>query len=54
MEFQTISDYDVKEIINQAIAHSEKRASRKLFKGIKKKHTENGDLIYLTEADFRD
>ena len=45
---------DVKEIINQAIAHSEKRASRKLFKGIKKKHTENGDLIYLTEADFRD
>lgn len=45
---------DVKEIINQAIVHSEKRASRKLFKGIKKKHTENGDLIYLTEADFRD
>ena len=35
---------DVKEIINQAIEHSEKRASRKLFKGIKKKHTENGDL----------
>ena len=45
---------DVKEIINQAIEHSEKRASRKLFKGIKKKHTENGDLIYLTESDFRE
>lgn len=45
---------DVKEIINQAIAHSEKRASRKLFKGIKKKHTDNGDLIYLTEADFKE
>lgn len=45
---------DVKEIINLAIEHSEKRASRKLFKGIKKKHTENGDLIYLTESDFRE
>jgi hypothetical protein len=44
---------DVKEIINRAIEHSEKRASRKFFKGIKKKHTENGDFIYLTEADFK-
>jgi hypothetical protein len=45
---------DVKEIINRAIEHSEKRASRKIFKGIKKKHTDNGDLIYLTESDFKD
>jgi hypothetical protein len=44
---------DVKDIINRAIEHSEKRASRKFFKGIKKKHTDSGDLIYLTEADFK-
>jgi hypothetical protein len=44
---------DVKDIINRAIEHSEKRASRKFFKGIKKKRTKNGEFIYLTEADFK-
>lgn len=45
---------DVKEIINQAIARSEKRASRKFFGSLKKKRSENGDVIFLSEADFKD
>ena len=45
---------DVKEIINQAIVRSEKRASRKFFGGLKKKRGENGDIIFLSEADFKD
>lgn len=45
---------DIKEIINQAIVNSERRASRRFFGGIKKKRSENGDVIFLTEADFKD
>lgn len=45
---------DIKEIINQAIVRSEKRAARKFFGGLKKKHGENGDVIFLSEADFKD
>ena len=45
---------DIKEIINQAIVNSEKRASRRFFGGLKKKRSENGDVIFLTEADFKD
>ncbi len=45
---------DIKEIINKAISHSEKRASRRFFGGIKKKRGENGDIFFLSEADFKD
>ena len=45
---------DIKEIINQAIVNSERRASRRFFGGLKKKRSENGDDIFLTEADFKD
>lgn len=45
---------DVKEIINRAIVKSEKRASRKFFGGLKKKRGENGDIIFLSEVDFKD
>lgn len=45
---------DIKEIINQAIINSERRASRRFFGGLKKKRSENGDVIFLTEADFKD
>uniref|UniRef100_UPI004029385E hypothetical protein n=1 Tax=Lachnospira eligens TaxID=39485 RepID=UPI004029385E len=45
---------DIKEIINQAIVNSERRASRRIFGGLKKKRSENGDVIFLTEADFKD
>ena len=45
---------DIKEIINQAIVNSERRASRRFFGGLKKKGSENGDVIFLTEADFKD
>lgn len=45
---------DIKEIINQAIIRSEKRAARRFFGGLKKKHGENGDVIFLSEADFKD
>ena len=45
---------DIKEIINQAIVNSERRASRRFFGGFKKKRSENGDVIFLTEADFKD
>lgn len=45
---------DIKEIINQAIFKSERRASRRFFGGLKKKRGENGDMIFLTEADFKD
>lgn len=44
---------DIKEIINQAIVNSERRASRRFFGGLKKKRSENGDVIFLTEADFK-
>ena len=29
-------------------------ASRRFFGGLKKKRSENGDVIFLTEADFKD
>ena len=45
---------DIKDIINQAILNSEKRASRRFFGGLKKRRSENGDVIFLTEADFKD
>lgn len=45
---------DIKKIINQAIVNSERRASRRFFGGLKKKRSENGDVIFLTEADFKD
>ena len=45
---------DIKEIINQAIVNSERRASRRFFGGLKKKRSENGVVIFLTEADFKD
>ena len=45
---------NIKEIINQAIVNSERRASRRFFGGLKKKRSENGDVIFLTEADFKD
>ena len=45
---------DIKEIINQAIVNSERRASRRFFGGLKKKRSENGEVIFLTEADFKD
>lgn len=45
---------DIKEIINQAIVNSERRASRRFFGGLRKKRSENGDVIFLTEADFKD
>ena len=45
---------DIKEIINQAIVNSERRASRRFFGGLKKKRSENGDVIFLTEANFKD
>ena len=38
---------DIKEIINQAIVNSERRASRRFFGGLKKKRSENGDVIFL-------
>ena len=45
---------DIKEIINQAIVNSEKRASRRFFGGLRRKHGENGEVTFLTEADFKD
>lgn len=45
---------DIKEVVNKAIANSERRASRKFFGGLKKKHSDTGDVIFLTEADFKD
>lgn len=45
---------DIKEVVNKAIANSERRASRKFFGGFKKKRSDTGDVIFLTEADFKD
>ncbi len=45
---------DIKEVVNKAIANSERRASRKFFGGLKKKRSDTGDVIFLTEADFKD
>lgn len=45
---------DIKEVVNKAIANSERRASRRFFGGLKKKRSDNGDVIFLTEADFKD
>ena len=45
---------DIKEVVNKAIANSERRASRKFFGGLKKKRSDTGDVVFLTEADFKD
>lgn len=45
---------DIKEVVNKAIANSERRASRKFFGGLKKKRSDTVDVIFLTEADFKD
>ncbi len=45
---------DIKEIINHAIVKAEKRGSKRFFGGLKRKRSENGDVIILTEADFKD
>ena len=45
---------DIKEVVNKAIANSERRASRKFFGGLKKNRSDTGDVIFLTEADFKD
>ena len=45
---------DIKEIINSAILNSERRASRRFFGALKKKKSDDGNMIYLTEADFKD
>ena len=45
---------DIKEVVNKAIANSERRASRKFFGGLKKKRSDTGDVIVLTESDFKD
>lgn len=45
---------DIKEVVNKAIANSERRSSRKFFGGLKKKRSDTGDVIFLTEADFKD
>lgn len=45
---------DIKEVVNKAIANSERRATRKFFGGLKKKRSDTGDVIFLTEADFKD
>lgn len=45
---------DIKEVVNKAIANSERRASRKFFGGLKKKRSDTGDVIFLTDADFKD
>jgi hypothetical protein len=45
---------DIKDIINQAISRSEKRASRRFFGGLKKRRSEQGDIIFLSEVDFKD
>ncbi|WP_027437949.1 hypothetical protein [Lachnospira multipara] len=45
---------DIKEIINNAILNSERRASRKFFGALKKKKSTDGNMIYLTESDFKD
>lgn len=44
----------IKEIIDTAILKAEKRSTRKLFGGIKKKRNEKGDVFFLMEADFKD
>jgi hypothetical protein len=44
----------VKEVIDKAIVKAEKRASKKLFGGIKKKRGEDGEWFFLVEADFKE
>lgn len=43
----------IKEVIDRAILKAEKRASKKLF-GIKKRRSNNGNVFFLTEVDFKD
>lgn len=45
---------DIKEVINRAIENSERRASRKIFGGLKKKRSDSGSITFLSEADFKD
>ena len=45
---------DIKEVINRAIENSERRSSRKIFGGLKKKRSDSGSITFLSEADFKD
>ena len=44
---------DIKQVINDAIESSERRAAKKFFGGLKKKRGNSGDIIFLSEADFK-
>ena len=45
---------DIKEVINRAIENSERRSSRKIFGGLKKKRSDSGSITFLSETDFKD
>ncbi len=49
-----VSLEQIKEIIDRTIVKAERRVSKKIFGGFKKKRSENGDMRLLMEIDFKE
>ena len=43
---------EVKEVMDEAMAHSQKASAKKLMKRVFGKNTDDADRILLTEKDF--
>lgn len=53
-ETDNIKVEQIQQIVFDAIEHSEKRMSRRIFGGIRRKKGNGGELFFLTDADFKD
>ena len=51
-EDHAVTVAEVKEIMDKAIAHSQKASAKKLVKRVFGKNTDDADRIFLTEKDF--
>lgn len=48
-----VSLEDVRDVVDEAIENAQRRASKKIFGGVKKKKFDDKEYIILTEADFK-
>ena len=51
-EDHAVTIAEVKEIMDEAMAHSQKASAKKLVKRVFGKNTDDSDRIILTEKDF--
>ncbi len=51
-EDHAVNIAEVKEVMDEAMAHSQKASAKKLMKRVFGKNTDDADRILLTEKDF--